>query len=101
MEDFKYSCRFEVGEGEKCDIAHLFWAIKESLLLELSLDSDNWLYVRQWKDLPMVYETYDKTFNMKYWTVYLTDGTSVYDVWTWRGTKELEERIEDCKNFKP
>lgn len=100
MEDIKYSCFFEVWEGEKCDINHLFYSIKENLLLEITLNSDNGLYVRQWKDVPITYETFDKAFEMNYWVVYLTDWTNIYSVRHWRSTEELEEWLEDCKDFK-
>lgn len=99
--DFKYSCFFEQQEWEKCSLDYLFWAIKERLLVEITLESENWLYIRQRKDVPITYETFDKAYEMHYWEVYLTDWTNIYDIRTGRGTEELEEWIEDCKNFKP
>lgn len=90
-----YRCYFQNFESEWLDIKEIFYMIKEYYFIELGLD--NWLYIRQRKDVPMTYDTEDKSFDMKHWTVYLTDWDNIYDVWKWWWEDELQKRIEECE----
>ncbi len=102
MEENKYPCYFECDEWERMKLSQIFWLVKEFRLVEIQPNEEDLsLYVRQWKDIPMTYETEDETFEMKYWKLYLTDWTNIYKVWNWRGEDWLEEWLEECKNFNP
>lgn len=94
-----YNCWTENEEGDCLDFGTIFYMVKNRLLIELDLE--NWYVIRQRKDIPMTYETYDETFEMDYWKLYLTDWTNIYKVWNWRGEDWLAEWLEECKNFNP
>lgn len=96
-----YDCYLERGEWEKLDISQLFYEIKESRLIEITLDSWNWYYIRQRKDIPITYvhpET-KEVFDMKYGTVYCTSWNDIESVREWWWEKELEEYIKTCEEY--
>lgn len=96
-----YDCYLERGEWEKLDISQLFYEIKESRLIEITLDSWNWYYIRQRKDISITYvhpET-KEVFDMKYGTVYCTSWNDIESVWEWWWEKELEEYIKTCEEY--
>jgi hypothetical protein len=45
-----------MGESEKCNLDEIKYMIKNHLLLEIQLDNDGdyFVYIRQWKELPMM-----------------------------------------------
>lgn len=101
MEEKTYPCYFECDEWEEMDLSQIFYYVKNWKMIEIQVNEDCVLYVRQWKDIPMTYETGDETFEMTYWKLYLTDWTNIYKVWNWRGEDWLAEWLEECKNFNP
>lgn len=64
MEHIKYRYFYEADESELGTISDLFYAIKEFKLTEVSLGDDALLHIRQWKDVPMTYDTYTNSFDM-------------------------------------
>ena len=97
MEHIKYRYFYEADESELGTISDLFYAIKEFKLTEVSLGDDALLHIRQWKDVPMTYDTYTNSYDMHPWVVYLTDWTNIYDIWTGWWEDWLAERLEDCE----
>jgi len=96
-----YDCYLEQSEWEKLDISQLFYEIKECRLIEITLDSWNWYYIKQRKDIPITYvhpET-KEVFNMKYGTVYCTSWNDIESVREWWWEKELEEYIKTCEEY--
>lgn len=51
----EYPCWCEMGEMEKCNLDEIKYMIKNHLLLEIQLDEDGdyFVYIRQWKEIPM------------------------------------------------
>lgn len=93
-----YTCYTEYAEPEQLNISELFYEIKEFRLIEISLE--NWLAIRQWKDIPMMYEAEDKeVFHMEYWMLYCTHWQDIISVWNWRGEEELKEYIDICSEY--
>lgn len=92
-----FRCWYEPEESELFDLEELFYLIKNKKLLEVAVSDRDYLFIRQWKDIDMEYNTEDYNWKMKYWTVYLTDWTNIYDIWHWRGEDEFKEWIESCR----
>ena len=96
-----YTCYTEYAEPEQLNISGLFYEIKNYRLIEITLDSWNWYYIRQRKDIPITYvhpET-KEVFDMKYGTVYCTSWNDIESVRGWRWEKELEEYIKTCEEY--
>ena len=95
-----YNVYFEADEGEAMDIETLFYTIKEHKMIEVTLESGNWYYLRQRKDIPITYKKSDwEVFHMEYWTVYCTTWNDIESIWTWWGVDELKEYIETCEQY--
>ena len=93
-----YDCYLESYEGEKLNISQLFYEIKECRLIEVSLE--NWLAVRQWKDIPIMWEAEDgAVFHMEYWMVYCTHWQDIISVRKWWGEDELKEYLDICGEY--
>lgn len=93
-----YECYLECAEWERLDLSDLFYEVKNYRVIEISLD--NWVAIRQWKDIPMMYETEDKeVFHMEYWMLYCTRWQDIISVWNWRGEEELKEYIDICSEY--
>lgn len=93
----KYKCYY-VDEPTDYDVEDLFYLIKNYQLVEIVLD--NGYYIRQWRDVPMTYDTENESYQMEYWTVYCTSWNNVLEsVWTGWGEKELQEYIDICSEY--
>lgn len=93
-----YDCYLECTEWEKLDLSEVFHEIKNYRLIEIWLE--NWLAVRQWKDIPIMREAEDgAVFHMKYWMVYCTHWQDIISIWNWRGEEELKEYIDICSEY--
>ena len=91
----KYDCFLEQDESEKLDLSEIMYEIKNYRLIEIWLE--NWLAVRQWKDIPITRTAEDwEAFNMKYWTVYLTHWPDIIRTRDWRGEDSLKEWLDIC-----
>lgn len=94
----KYDCFLEQEEWEKLDISELFYMIREYRLIEVVLD--NWYSIKQWKDVPMTYDSEGASYDMKPGVVYCTSWNNVLEsVRTWWGEDELKSWIETCENY--
>ena len=94
----KYDCYLECVEPEKLDISGIFYEIKNYRLIEVSLD--NWYVIKQWKDVPMTYDSEGASYDMEYGVVYCTSWNNVLEsVRTWWGEDELESWIKTCENY--
>lgn len=93
-----YDCYLECTEWERLDLSDLFYEVKNYRVIEIALD--NWLVIRQWKDIPIMYEAEDKeVFHMEYWMLYCTHWQDIISVWNWRGEEELKEYIDICSEY--
>jgi len=89
---------YENEESEKMLIEDIFYLIKNYRLIEITLD--NWYVIRQWKDVPMTYDTESESYQMEYWTVYCTSWNNVLEsVWTGWWEDELKDYIETCSKY--
>ena len=93
-----YDCYLECSEWEKLDLSQLFYEVKNRRLIEIALG--NWLTVRQWKDIPITYETEDKeVFHMEYWMLYCTHWQDIISVWEWWWEAGLKEWLDICEEY--
>lgn len=93
----KYDYYYQAQESNRGDLEELFYEIKEDTLMEIRLSDSGYLWVKQRKDVPMTYDTKDKSYDMSYGAVYLTDWTTILDVRDWWWEKELGEWLLKCK----
>ena len=87
--NLSFECYCEMGESERLDIDEIKYAVKSYYMLEIQLREWWFLYIRQWKDLPVKVDEWD----MEYGNLYLTDWKKIFDVWDWY---DLEQWIEKC-----
>lgn len=93
-----YTCYTEYAEPELLNISELFYEVKEKRLIEISLD--NWLAIRQWKDVPFSWTADDwAVFDMDYWMLYCTHWKDIISVWRGWWETELKEYIKQCKDY--
>lgn len=93
-----YKTYYQNSESELFNLSELFYLVKEYNLIEIVLENN--LYIRQWKDLDAKIELDWELVDMKYWTLYLTDGDKLLKVWNWRWEDELKEFIDECSSLK-
>lgn len=106
----EYPCWCEMGEMEKCNLDEIKYMIKNHLLLEIQLDEDGdyFLYIRQWKEIPMMVRVGvplswpesrgDKKCRkekIETGDLYLTDGKQIICIWT--REISLEWFIQKCE----
>lgn len=96
-----YRAYYEANKSDKYTCEELFYDVKNNNIIEIDLDENKTsLYIRQRKDIPITYDAKDgRVFDMEHWTLYLTDGTNIYDIWNWWGVDELQKRLDKCENF--
>lgn len=92
----KYDCRLECTEWENLSLLELLREVKECRLIEISLE--NWLAVRQWKDIPIMWEADDwAVFHMEYGMLYCTHWQDIISVWhRW---DDLKEWLDICGEY--
>lgn len=104
----EYPCWCEMGEMEKCNLDEIKYMIKNHLLLEIQLDNDGdyFVYIRQWKELPMTVKVgvpltwkgnWKKGRRVRIDTgdLYLTDGKQIIRIWS--REVSLEWFIQKCE----
>lgn len=91
----KYDCYLEQDEWERLNLSEIMYEVKNYRLIEIWLE--NWLVVRQWKDIPIMREAEDGTvFHMEYWMLYLTHWQDIIRTRDWWGEDELKEWLDIC-----
>lgn len=103
MRDEKtYRCYYEADERDRNNIPTLFYFAKEYRLTEIDFtdeDDDQLdIFVRQWKDLPVKLKDENwKEYEMKYWTIYLTDWLNLIEVFGGWWEKEFSDWLFKCE----
>lgn len=91
-----YDCWLEESEGGKLWLLDLLHEIRECRLIEIQLE--NWLAIRQWKDIPIMWEAEDGTvFHMEYWMLYCTHWQDIIS--TWHRGDDLKEWLNICEEY--
>lgn len=95
-----YRCYFQNMESEGLNIDEIFYMVKDYYFIELDLE--NWLYIRQRKDLDCeilvrIWDWKEQRQEIHTGNLYLTDWNVCFEIWHWWGIDELHQRIDECE----